>query len=157
VSDEFTVPVPVRYRDLDPMGHVNNGVYASYLEEVRTAYIETVLEGESESLSFVVANLEISYRSPIQPDDEPTVSLRIVDLGTTSCTMAHEIRVDGEVTATAETVLVHVDSESHEPTPFEEAVRERLCECEGLEPSPSGTASDAARPDSSSGNYPDPE
>ena len=31
-------PVEVRFRDCDPMGHVNNAVYLTYLELARFAY-----------------------------------------------------------------------------------------------------------------------
>ncbi|TYL40423.1 acyl-CoA thioesterase [Natronococcus pandeyae] len=135
MSDAFTVEVPVRYRDLDPMGHVNNGVYASYLEEARIAYIESVLERGDETFTSVIANLEITYRQSIELGDDPTVSLTVTELGTTSCTMAHEFRVDGGVVATAETTIVHVDPEEQKPTPIPEPIRERIREHEGLEAS----------------------
>jgi len=32
------VAVPTRFRDLDPMGHVNSGVYFAYMEMARTTY-----------------------------------------------------------------------------------------------------------------------
>lgn len=135
MSDAFSVEVPVRYRDLDPMGHVNNGVYASYLEEARIAYIESVLERGDETFTSVIANLEITYRQSIELGDDPTISLAVTELGTTSCTMAHEFRVDGEVVATAETTIVHVDPEEQKPTPIPEPIRERIREYEGLEAS----------------------
>ena len=31
----FTLPVEVRFRDLDALGHVNNAVYLTYLESAR--------------------------------------------------------------------------------------------------------------------------
>jgi acyl-CoA thioester hydrolase len=33
MDDPFTVPMEVRFRDIDSMGHVNNAVYATYLEQ----------------------------------------------------------------------------------------------------------------------------
>ncbi|MFC4436942.1 MULTISPECIES: acyl-CoA thioesterase [Natrialbaceae] len=135
MSDAFTVEVPVRYRDLDPMGHVNNGVYASYLERVRIAYIESVLESGDEEFTSVIANLEITYLQSIEFGDDPTVSLTVTELGRSSCTTAHEFRVDGAVVATAETTIVHVDPEKQDPTPIPEPIRERIREYEGLEAS----------------------
>jgi acyl-CoA thioester hydrolase len=126
MSDEFSLTIPVQYRDLDPMGHVNNAVYASYLEQARTTFIDEVIERDEETVSFVVATLEITYLRSLERGDEATVSLRITNIGTTSCTMAHEIRVDGEVAATAEATTVRVDPESHEPIPIEGALRERF-------------------------------
>lgn len=135
MSDMFTVEIPVRYRDLDTMGYVNNGVYANYLEVVRSAYLESVLERDLEEFPVVIANLELSYRQPIELGDDPIVSLAVTELGTTSCTMVHEFRVDGEIVATAESTLVHVNFESREPVPIPESIRDRLTEYEGLEAS----------------------
>ncbi|WP_306056837.1 acyl-CoA thioesterase [Natronococcus wangiae] len=133
MNDAFTVEVPVRFRDLDPLDHVNHAVYASYIETVRIDYIKDVLGQRQQDLSFVIANLEISYERPITLGDEPVVALSVTDLGETSCTMAYEIRVDGEIAATAETVMVHTDAETGAPTPIPADARERIREYEGLE------------------------
>jgi acyl-CoA thioester hydrolase len=126
MSDEFSLTIPVQYRDLDPMGHVNNAVYASYLEQARTTFLDDILERDDEPVAFVIANLEITYLTSIERGDEATVSLRVAEIGTTSCTMDHEIRVDGEVVATAEATIVRVDPEEQEPLTLEGVVRERL-------------------------------
>ncbi|MFC6717510.1 acyl-CoA thioesterase [Natrialbaceae archaeon GCM10025810] len=130
MSEKFTCSVPVRFRDLDPLNHVNNAVYASYLEEARTAYIEEVLGIEIADNRFVIANLEIDYRKPITLGDDPAVALWITDLGTSSATVAYEFRVDGEAVAEAETTLVHIDPDSTKPEPFPHDLRERILEAE---------------------------
>ncbi|QCW04126.1 thioesterase family protein [Natrinema pallidum] len=128
MSTEFTHEVPVRFRDLDPLDHVNHAVYASYLEAARTAYIEEVLGVPEADIAFVVATLELTYERPITYDDEPVVALAVAELGDSSCTMEYEIRVDGAVAATAETTIVHIDHETDEPTPIPPAIRRRLRE-----------------------------
>ncbi len=133
MSVEFTVDVPVRYRDLDPLNHVNHAVYASYLEAARTAYLEEVAGLPVEEISFVIANLELSYERPIRKGDEPTVALAVSDLGDASCTMTYEIRVDDGVAATAETTIVHVDPETERPSPIPDVIADRIRAYEGLE------------------------
>ncbi|OVE86142.1 acyl-CoA thioesterase [Natronolimnobius baerhuensis] len=133
MSEKFTVEMPVRFRDLDPLNHVNNAVYVSYLESARVAYVEEVFESSLSDISFVVANLEISYERPITMDDDPVIVLWTTDLGTSSCTMAYEIRVDGDVAATAETVMVCTDLETGRPTPIPDSVRERVQAYDDLE------------------------
>jgi acyl-CoA thioester hydrolase len=32
----------VRFRDVDAMGHVNNAVYSTYLEQARIAYLKPI-------------------------------------------------------------------------------------------------------------------
>ncbi|OAQ52099.1 thioesterase [Natrinema mahii] len=133
MSAEFTVDVPVRYRDLDPLNHVNHAVYASYLEAARTDYLRDVAGLHSEDISFVIANLEISYERPIRMGDEPTVALSVSRLGETSCTMRYEIRTDGDIAATAETTIVHVDPETERPSPIPDGIADRIRAYEGLE------------------------
>src|SRR5688572_30904834 len=60
----FHVKIPVRFRDLDPMGHVNNSVYFTYLEVARTAYWQELHHDYSyDVLDFVVARAECDYVS----------------------------------------------------------------------------------------------
>src|SRR5207253_11431783 len=42
MSDNFTCwyPVQIRFRDLDPLAHVNNTVYFTYFEEARSYYFD---------------------------------------------------------------------------------------------------------------------
>ena len=126
MSEEFTVEVPVRYRDLDPQGHVNNAVYVTYLETARVDFVADVLEIAAEDVPFVIANIEISYERSMTTAADPTVALWIASLGDSSCTMEYEIRVDGTVAATAETTMVHVDPETGRPSPLPDDVRARM-------------------------------
>ncbi|SEV99313.1 acyl-CoA thioesterase [Natrinema salifodinae] len=133
MSAEFTVEVPVRYRDLDPLDHVNHAVYASYLEVARTDYLEEVVDIAAADISFVIANLEISYERPITKGDDPTVALWVSRLGESSCTMEYEIRVGDAVAATAETTMVHIDPETRRPTPLPDEIREPIVARDGVE------------------------
>ncbi len=133
MSAEFTVDVPVRFRDLDPMNHVNHAVYASYLEAGRTAYLRDVAGLADEEISFVIVDLQISYERPITKGDDPTVALSVTRLGDSSCTMDYELRVDGDVAVTAETTIVHVDPETERPSPIPDPMAQRIREYEGLE------------------------
>ncbi|EMA36850.1 acyl-CoA thioesterase [Halobiforma nitratireducens] len=132
---EFTTDIAVRYRDLDPLDHVNHAVYASYLEAARTDYLETVLEVAPEEINFVIANLEIDYRRPIVKGDDPEIALWVSGMGDSSCTMAYEIRVGDEIAATAETTMVHVDADAKQPTPMPDETREALETADGVEAS----------------------
>jgi len=42
MSDDFPCwyPVQIRFRDLDPLAHVNNTVYFTYFEEARSYYFD---------------------------------------------------------------------------------------------------------------------
>ncbi|WP_255170162.1 acyl-CoA thioesterase [Natrononativus amylolyticus] len=133
MTDALTVDVSVRYRDLDTLNHVNNGVYASYLEEARFAYLEEVLGGTLEEYPFVVAHIELSFERPVTLSDDLTVGIRTANLGETSWTQAYDLRVDGETVATGETTMVSIDPAEKRPSPIPDDVRERVVAFEGLE------------------------
>ncbi|SEO88493.1 acyl-CoA thioester hydrolase [Halogranum amylolyticum] len=123
----------VRYRDLDPWGHVNNAVYVTYLEHARVDYLDAVLDVELADIDMVVANLEIDYERSVTLGDEVTVAVRVPDLGTSSYPMEYEVRVGDEVAATARTTQVIVDAETGKPTPIDDERREKIAAFEGLD------------------------
>lgn len=107
----YECEIPVRFQDLDAVGHVNNAIYATYLEEARIAYMEDVMGVDADESGAVIAHLAIDYRRPVTDDDHVTVALRTEELGESSIPMTYEIRVGETVAATAETVMVITDGE----------------------------------------------
>ncbi|MFC7071789.1 acyl-CoA thioesterase [Halovenus rubra] len=128
----YETDVEVRFQDLDIAGHVNNAVYVTYLEEARVGYLGDVLGvTEPEAVNAVIANLEIDYHRPVRDDTHVTVALRTLEPGEASIPMEYEIRADGAVAATAETVMVTVDFETGETQPLPDSWRDRIEEYEG--------------------------
>ena len=130
IDHPFVTPVPVRFRDLDSFGHVNTGVYVSYIEEARLDYFSQVLDVDLGSVGTVVASLSVDYRRPIELDDELVVETQVSEIGTTSLTVDHELRVDGAVAATATVVLVQYDYEADESVAVPEAWRSAIADFE---------------------------
>ncbi len=132
--DEFgyTTDVELRYRDLDTMGHVNNAIYVTFLEQARMRYFRDVIGVPTEDISGVIAHLEIDYLRPITADDEVSVAMRVADIGTTSITMEQEVRAGGEPAATAEVVQVVFDENGDEPRPIPSEWRDRIATHEGM-------------------------
>lgn len=127
----YETEMDVRFRDLDLMGHLNNAVYATYLEQARVEYIEDVVEQPLMEIGAVVADLHLDFERPIDWGDEVVVAVRVDELGTSSIPMEYEIRVDGEIAATAETLVVTFDPEAGESRPIPDAWRERIQDHEG--------------------------
>ncbi|MDS0299033.1 acyl-CoA thioesterase [Halogeometricum sp. S1BR25-6] len=116
----------VRFRDLDPLGHVNNAVYASYCEQARIEFFREAFD--MEEVNTVLANIEIDYRRPIEGLGELTVALDVTDIGNSSFEMSYELRFEEEVVATASTVLVVLDPETSEPTRVPDEWREAVAD-----------------------------
>jgi acyl-CoA thioester hydrolase len=114
----FDVEIPVRYRDLDTLSHVNNAVYATYLEHARIAYVDRVLGEGFEAGGMVLANIEIDFRRPITFDDDAVrVECGVVNVGDSSFRMGYRVFGAGDVAATAESVQVAWDGEASRPIP----------------------------------------
>ena len=109
----------VRFRDCDAMGHVNNAVYSTYLEESRIG----VLGGLSE---FILARVEIDFRAELRAGEQVEVRTRCPRVGTKSFELEHVISADGRVVAEARSVLVSYDYARGESVPVPDVLRERL-------------------------------
>lgn len=81
--------IPVRFRDLDPLNHVNNAIFNTYYEEARIDFIQEVnkLSDQLESgYSFVLANIEIAFINPVEYPAELLIGSGIKSLGNSSIT-----------------------------------------------------------------------
>ena len=123
---EHTYAVDVRLRDVDFMGHVNNAVYATYLEEAREQLFSRVVGESLVELDTVLASMTIEYDRPVHADEAVTIDVRIPELGESSVPLEYELRADGELAATGRTVQVFVDPESGGSTPIPSTVRDSL-------------------------------
>ena len=63
------VSVPIRWRDIDAYGHVNNAVYLTYLEECRDACVNAVLGPVADTWDFVLVHVGIDYRNELKLED----------------------------------------------------------------------------------------
>ncbi|WP_121742872.1 acyl-CoA thioesterase [Natronorubrum halophilum] len=125
-SYEYEVGIDSRLRDIDFMGHVNNAIYATFLEEARQGYFTDVIGVSLVDVGTVLANLEIDYVRPIEADSDITVAVQVPELGTSSLPMEYEIRADGERAATARTVQVLIDRETERSQPIPSEWRTRI-------------------------------
>lgn len=78
---KLVIEEEIRFRDTDAMGHVNNAVYLSYLELARMRYWFKVLGVKDYSeVQFILARVEIDYKSPVKLGEKIIVGLRVTDI-----------------------------------------------------------------------------
>ena len=106
--------VEIRWSDVDAYMHVNNAVYATYLEECRDEWVDATLGEAGDSWDFVLARVAIDFRRELRLEDEEVlVSCALARIGNSSVTLSEQIRTrDGELAAEAEAVLVARDREA---------------------------------------------
>jgi acyl-CoA thioester hydrolase len=119
------VTIPIRWRDVDNYGHVNNAVYLTYLEEARDRWVRETL---GPGVDFVIVRIAIDYRRELsQNDDEVTVSCRGLGCGTSSIRTAEQIVAKaGWVAAESESVIVAHDADARSSRPLTDEERETL-------------------------------
>jgi len=120
--------IPIRWRDMDAYGHVNNAVYLTYLEQARDAWVQAVLGPATDTWHFVLAHVGIDYRSELTRDDrEVIVRCSLDSIGRASIRTREEIlKPDGTVAAEAESVVVPRDPATGRSRPLSEAERAAL-------------------------------
>lgn len=121
------IPISVRWRDMDSMGHVNNAKYISYLEEARVRWLITV-PGVSlqDRIVPVVAATNVNYRAPITWPSDIVVEQFVERLGTSSITIGHRILDQDNqdmVYSDGNVVVVWMDTQTGKSAPLPDAIR----------------------------------
>jgi acyl-CoA thioester hydrolase len=113
----------VRFRDVDAMGHVNNAVYATYLEQARIAFLSP---GGAEVENMILARLEIDFRSPARSGETLEITVVPSRVGTKSFGLDYVVSARDRVVAEAKSVIVAYDYEHGRSMDIPEKWKERL-------------------------------
>src|SRR6185295_13823241 len=99
---KFKIPINIRFSDFDLIGHVNNAVYLTYLEEARIRYFEKVIAEENIDWTqdgMILAKMVIDFKLPITGYLNYFVSARVSRIGTKSFDFTYQIiRIENERT-----------------------------------------------------------
>jgi acyl-CoA thioester hydrolase len=132
----LAVPLEVRFKDVDAMGHVNNAVYFTYFENARIAYWRALGKDRPRGeVSYVLARAECDFKSPATMEDELICHTRIASFGRTS--FAFEFLIDdlrsGRAVASGRTVQVLYDYGAKKSLPLDPDLKARIRAFEGRE------------------------
>ncbi len=128
----------VRFRDLDTLNHVNNSVYATYLESARIDFYSHITGMPLERLNIILAELTISYKAPAYFNDRLGVGIKVASIGTKSFSMKYAIAraADEALIATGRSVLVMYDYALGKTVPISDEFKRRVTEVQGSLPHP---------------------
>ncbi len=132
----ITHRLQVRFRDCDPLGHVNNAVYLTYLEQARFNLWRAQLGFQAKSaadagprgIGFILARVECDFRAQAKYGDDLDVKLSLGEFGRSSFTYTYDIvnSTTGQLMAGAKTVLVWFDYDAQKPTPIDDETKAKL-------------------------------
>lgn len=110
----------LRYADTDRQGHVNNAVFATFLETGRVElFYDPKRPLTAPGASFVIASVRIDYLREILWPGEVEIGTRIARVGRSSVTVEQGIFQGGVLAARGESVIVQVDGETRRSRPLE--------------------------------------
>ena len=121
------VELPLRHRDMDALGHLNQAVYHELLEEVRAAFFRRPLPDLPFS-GYVLARSELDYRREVRIEDRHVIGeCRLAGLGRSRIELENRLlRPDGDVAAEGRAVLVAWDDEARRARALTDDERQAL-------------------------------
>jgi acyl-CoA thioester hydrolase len=136
---KFSVDVPVRFSDMDSLGHVNNAAYISYFEEGRVHYLRNLFElpkEDTSTLGIIVLDMHCNYRSPAFHGEVLRVYTRVSWLRNKSFEMVYLIvdKHSGRTIADGSSVLVAYDYSTRKTKEIPVAFRETISAFEAIAP-----------------------
>ncbi len=112
----FQTEIKVIFRDLDPLEHVNNAVYFTYMEVARTQYYLQLTGSRTlGDVRFIIAKASCDYRYPAKFGDTLLVAVWPSEVGNSSFKFQYRMTLKGKGTliAEGETVQVAYDYEAN--------------------------------------------
>lgn len=127
----------VRWSDLDALGHVNNVLFARYLESGRVAYCEEILGiqfGPQLKAGWILADITCTFYHQLQYPDTIEVATRINALGNSSAHLNAAIfrRHEDQPALVSKGVFVWFDYEKQKSLKIPESVRRKIAEVEKI-------------------------
>jgi acyl-CoA thioester hydrolase len=121
----FSIPIELRFSDLDLYGHVNSVVYFSYLETARVKLLQDYFKDLLEQQLFIlVARAECEYKIPILFGDRLVVDITVARLGSKSFDLEYRLHDGaGKLYATARTAMVCFDNSTKATVPVPDCIR----------------------------------
>jgi acyl-CoA thioester hydrolase len=135
---KFTFTIPIRFRDLDAMGHVNNATILTYFEEGRKEFFVHALQSISpKDFPFILAEVTCRYIRPIELVDKIVrENVWISRIGTKSFTFAYEIFRNNDpawIFSSGNSVQVYYDYENRRSVQIPETFKSKVSPyCEGI-------------------------
>lgn len=129
----FELRLPVMFRDIDVLGHINNAVYVTWFEAARTGYImELCGLRRLEDMPVILAETTIRYIAQGEWGETVVIGSGVSRWGTKSFDLAYRISTAaGRVLATGRSVQVYYDYGTRQTVPIPQRFRDLVSARQG--------------------------
>ncbi len=131
MTAKYVLPQPVRWKDIDSFGILNNAVHLSLIEQARYGYFLELGLLRDDNFPFVLGESKVRYLQPGLAGMVLDVSAQVTRLGTKSLEMDYELRHGHDLLATAQATLIWVD-EDLRSCPIPDEARVKMATFEGI-------------------------
>ena len=95
---KFSIELPVQFRDIDVMGHVNHATYLQYMETARVELARSLGQvRKGFRSSFILASARCEFKKPITDERRITVIVWVSRIGDRSWDLDYSIHGPGRV------------------------------------------------------------
>lgn len=132
-----SIPIQIRFNDIDALGHINNNVYFSFFDLGKTHYFEDLRASYVSWTDgmIVVARIEVDFIAPVFYKEQIVVESKITKIGNKSAVFVQQIRnsLTNEVKCRAMSVVVTYNPKTMTAMPIPAIWRNAISEFEGIE------------------------
>ena len=132
-----SLPIQIRFSDIDAIGHINNNIYFSYFDLGKASYFEDL---KSSYVSWtdgiiVVAHLEVDFLVPVFYKETIAVDSKIIKVGNKSAVFLQQIRntLTNEVKCRCTSVVVAFNPKTNKGMAIPDIWRRGMSEFEGVQ------------------------
>ncbi len=125
-----SLPVQIRFNDIDILGHLNNIVYFALYDLAKARFLEEIRKGKVDwkKVECVIANINCTYIKQILFGEEIEVKSRCIHLGERSFTLRQclvEVKTQ-EIRSVCDTVMVCFNPETGKSAPMSDTLRNAI-------------------------------
>ena len=124
-----TLKFPIRWGDMDSLGHVNNARYLGYFEESRVDWTQrNGLRLHNKGEGMILLKASVTYKKSVVYPADVSVDLYAGAIGNTSLQLINELTIEGDnkPAALGEFVIVWFDYIKQKPAPVPQHLRDLL-------------------------------
>lgn len=122
MKEIYTSIIPLRWGDMDQIGHVNNTVYFRCFEQARVEWIDLFpMEKDNNSAYVVIVHTECSFLKELKAPGSVEIKVFAGDMGRSSLVQQYEMRrtdAPDVLVATGSAKMVWVDPSTGRSTPI---------------------------------------
>ena len=121
--------IPIRWSDMDAMGHVNNVTYFRYMEQARISWFEQLLprrDAAWKTTGIVIASASCNFRRAMTYPGTVEVKVYTAQPGGSSIGTYYELLLENEIYADGAAAVVFIDMKTQKAKRIPEEIRSLL-------------------------------